>query len=349
MKKYFYPDGRYAGDKLPEGAKVVPFRKGDHKFPRGPKHKELTLDQVIPWLVAGGTALTAHSAVSSMLDDNNAEKEQKKSIWRKALNAIISMGAGAAAGYGGYRLGEMLKDAGASTTTGEPPLEVYDADEAYKEYSKDPWGSWGGTLGFGVAGIGAGLQAGKEALRGFTTVPKVDPSPSDNIDARIEARKLGDEINAYNEKVREYEKSKQLYDSANPEVARSAEIRLKQALPELDMLSSATDPASIKAREALQKEVERLTKLRMPPKPVKPTGVDVGDLEKRREAAERKAAEKVVNPERAAAFKRARIWGGGALGSLLPALMFGLNTYDHYRTAAKIRDGMNGNYEDADD
>lgn len=107
MADYYYADGTYAGNKPPEGAKVVKFNRWKgHKPPKGPKG--LDLDSLLPWLIAGGAGLAAHTAASSMMEGDEKENK-KKSAWQKALAALIPVGVGAAAGYGGYSLGKMLK------------------------------------------------------------------------------------------------------------------------------------------------------------------------------------------------------------------------------------------------
>jgi len=102
-------DGRQGGDSkagLEELAKSF-----------GAKGKSnLTADDIMPWLLGGGSALIGHSIASSLLDDAG-NRGRKESVWSKALKAIAKAGITGASAYGGYRLGTAMNEKSAQVTT----------------------------------------------------------------------------------------------------------------------------------------------------------------------------------------------------------------------------------------
>lgn len=199
MADYYYPDGTYAGNKPPEGAKVVKFNRWKHNLPKGPKG--LDLDSLLPWLIAGGAGLAAHTAASSMMEGDEKENK-KKSAWQKALAALIPVGVGAAAGYGGYSLGKMLKQSQDNSDNSV----VYMGEEAQKQYEGQPWV----RIGLGTGGLLGTAKASGKAMSELVSareMPKmVDPPLSTRIQGSIEAQEAAEALKARRKSLEKYVK-----------------------------------------------------------------------------------------------------------------------------------------------
>lgn len=70
----------------------------------------------MPWLVGGGSALLAHSIMSSILEKPDEEK-RKQSVWSRLLSTLLPLGVGAIGAYGGYHLGKSLEKKSQATST----------------------------------------------------------------------------------------------------------------------------------------------------------------------------------------------------------------------------------------
>ena len=223
MADYYYPDGTYAGNKPPEGAKVVKFNRWKgHKLPKGPKG--LDLDSLLPWLIAGGAGLAAHTAASSMMEGDEKENK-KKSAWQKALSALIPVGVGAAAGYGGYSLGKMLKQSQDNSDNSV----VYMGEEAQKQYEGHPWVRIGLGAGTGAGTYGAYRMA-KSDLGNAKKMPKmVDPPPLTRAEGSFELQEATEALKAKRKAIDEYVK-KHPEESRNALVDTNLERRRAEAL-----------------------------------------------------------------------------------------------------------------------
>lgn len=223
MADYYYPDGTYAGNKPPEGTKVVKFNRWKgHKLPKGPKGMDL--DSLLPWLIAGGAGLAAHTAASSMMEGDEKENK-KKSAWQKALAALIPVGVGAAAGYGGYSLGKMLKQ---SQDNSDNSI-VYEGGEAQQQYEGHPWGRYGLLAGTGLGTYGAYRMA-KSELGNAKKMPKmVDPDPLTRAEGSFELQEATEALKSKRKANDKYVKEHPV-ESRNALVDTKAERRWKDAL-----------------------------------------------------------------------------------------------------------------------
>lgn len=76
---------------------------------------KISMEDIMPWLIGGGSALMGHSIASSILDDSGSPRH-RESVWSRALKTIARIGLTGAAGYGGYYLGKKLNEKSAAGT-----------------------------------------------------------------------------------------------------------------------------------------------------------------------------------------------------------------------------------------
>lgn len=154
-------------DSIPEGASVVDYRKG-LALPKWKEHEQKKNEDGAKWVnyaLAGGSGLLAHTIASNLFDDKTEEEKKKESLWMKVVRNLLPIGAGAAAAYGGYRLGEGLNKGAEADVFYTDESANAAADKINDDASSIDWKKWLGPYALSGIGFGYGGYNGAQMLR----------------------------------------------------------------------------------------------------------------------------------------------------------------------------------------
>lgn len=146
------------------GAPVQPGEPG----PKNGGEGDVSYENILPWLMAGGLGLIGHSVAAPFFDD---DEDKKQSVWRKLLGTLIPLGVGGLGAYGGYALGKSLmnKSGAAEPKIGPNTLVKfkYGDEEKVLPNNLGPWvnrvAEWG--EGHGMPEESSSLEDTAESFR----------------------------------------------------------------------------------------------------------------------------------------------------------------------------------------
>lgn len=151
--EYRTPDGEYLGEELPPGYEVVPWTR-DMGRKAEEAHTNKTINEILPWLMAGGAGLIGHAVASSLMD---GERKRKKTAWEKFIDVFVPLGVAGVGGYGGYLLGKNLGSEKVAQAKLKPAIDMNAEREKHEgPYANAAWGALTGVLPLGVTGVWAG-------------------------------------------------------------------------------------------------------------------------------------------------------------------------------------------------
>ena len=176
-------------DSLPEGASVVDYRNG-LALPKWKEHEQKKNEDGAKWVnyaLAGGSGLLAHTIASNLFDDKTEEEKKKESLWMKVVRNLLPIGAGAAAAYGGYRLGEGLNKGAEAGVFYTDESANAAADKLNDDASSIDWKKWLGPYALTGIGFGYGGYNGAQMIRTWLAKRKLPTVNAGIQQARVAA------------------------------------------------------------------------------------------------------------------------------------------------------------------
>lgn len=240
--EYRTPDGEYLGEELPPGYEVVPWTRD-----MGRKAEEAnaakTINEIMPWLMAGGAGLIGHTVASSLMD---GERKRKKTAWEKLVDVLVPMGVAGVGGYGGYLLGKSLGSEKAAQAKLKPAIDM----NAEREKHESPWANaiWGASTG-AIPLFGTGAWAGKGWLDWAKMPKEIGPTPE-------QIKDYGRQIDSEMRRIEAKEK-------ANLDIERrNSETKGSRSRAAADVADIDTQLKSIKNQISLSRNPKVIRELR---------------------------------------------------------------------------------------